>query len=93
MSTGNVAAANPIISQKNNLISYFNGRLLNRREIPVDQIVFNDLNILVKAKGITLQALNQALPANVLQMLRNIYVENRGMLGRTSRTYLEIPTK
>jgi hypothetical protein len=62
MSTGNVAAANPIISQKNNLISYFNGRLLNRREIPVDQIVFNDLNILVKAKGITLQALNQALP-------------------------------
>jgi hypothetical protein len=93
MSTGNVAAANPVISQRNNLISHFNGRLLNLRDIPVDQNVFNELNRLVKAKGITAAALGTALPANVLQMLRNVCVESRGITGRVSRTFLEVSTK
>jgi hypothetical protein len=93
MSTGNVVGANPIISQRNNLISYFNGRILNLKEIIVDRNTYNELNGLVKAKGITLAALSTALPSNVLQMLRNVCVESRGITGRVSRTFLEVPTK
>ncbi len=93
MSTGNVVAANPIISQRNNLISYFNGRMLNLKQIIVDRNTFNELSRLLQNKNVTQAGLSSALPANVLQMLRNVCVENRGFTGRVSQTFLEIPNK